>query len=54
MVQWVVFKRGKKELLAYTLQGTFREEREQTIELLACEHGIPKEEISVTIEARRR
>ena len=52
--QWLVFRHEGREICAYTLRGTFPGEREETIKLLAHEKGIPAEEITVTIENRRR
>lgn len=52
MVQWVVFYHGKKELAAITLQGLFPGEIRATKELLAYEHGIPEQEISVSLQDR--
>ena len=51
MEQWVIFKDSKtgKELFAYTVRGTFKGERDATIELLAHENGIPKEQIETEI-----
>ena len=51
---WKVFrdKATKKELLAYTLQGTFKGEEENTIELLAAERGMDPENIETHIEER--
>lgn len=52
---WIVFKDKAtgKELLAYTVRGTFAGEMQATIELLAAENGIPAEQIAVTRESRR-
>lgn len=53
MTEWVVFyDLNGKELLAYTVKGTFAEERENTKKLLAAERGIEPEDISVKIEIR--
>lgn len=49
---YAVFHHGDKELLAYTLRGTFAGEKDATIELLAGERGIPGNEITVTVEKR--
>ena len=49
---WLVFYHGTKELMAYTLDGTFEGEAEDTIDLLAYENGISKESIRVTCEER--
>ena len=52
--QWLVFrdKETGRELLAYTIRGTFPGERQATIELLAAENGIKPEQIVTTIERR--
>lgn len=50
--RWLVFYNGKKELAAITLRGTFPGEVEATVDLLAGEHGIPKEAIHVVCEMR--
>ena len=52
---WMVFRNKEtgEELLAYTIKGTFPGERKETIELLAYENHIPKEQITTTIEDRR-
>ena len=51
--KWLVFYHGEKELAAYTLLGTFPGELEATVELLAYENNIPKEDIRVVCETRR-
>lgn len=52
MVQWVVFYHGKQELAAVTLRGLFPGEIRATIELLAYEHGITQDSISVSLQDR--
>lgn len=52
MEKWKVFYHDKKELSAYTLEGTFEGEEEATKELLASENGIAIEDIKVVIEER--
>lgn len=52
MVDWVVFYHGKRELAAVTLQGLFPGEIRATKELLAHEHGIAQDAISVSLQAR--
>lgn len=49
--QWIVFKDKEtgEELCSYTVRGTFKGERDATIELLAQENGIPKERIETEI-----
>lgn len=45
--EWLVFKDKDtgRELLAYTIRGTFPGEKEATIEQLAFDNGIPREQI---------
>nr|WP_325297192.1 hypothetical protein [uncultured Dysosmobacter sp.] len=50
---WLVFYHQGKELLAYTLRGTFPGERQDTIALLAAERGIDPAEITTKTENRR-
>lgn len=50
--QYLVFYHGKRELVAYTLRGTFPGEVGSTVELLSAEHGIPKQAIRVACEMR--
>jgi len=50
---WMVFYHAGRELLRYTLYGSFPGERENTIELLAAENGIPAGEIYTEIINRR-
>ena len=52
LVPWMVFTYEGRELLAYTLQGTFVGEREETIYLLSKEHGIPEDAIETEIVER--
>lgn len=52
MVDWVVFYHGREELAAVTLQGLFPGEIRATIELLAYEHGLTQDDISVSLQAR--
>ena len=52
--EWIVFKHEGRELCSYTRRGTFPGEREATINQLAHDNGIPAEEITVTVENRRR
>lgn len=50
---WVVFYLlNWQELAAYTLEGTFASECIETRRLLAYEHGVREEDISVAIEQR--
>ena len=50
---WVVFYyKDWEQLAAYTLRGTFAEECMETKKLLAYEHGVSEEDISVVIEQR--
>lgn len=54
MQQWLVFKDSKtgRELCAYTIRGTFKGERQATIEQLAQEEGIDPARITTTMEQR--
>ena len=52
MEKWKVFYHNKKELCAYTLNGTFSGEEQATKELLASENGININDIIVKIEER--
>lgn len=50
---WIVFRtESGKELAAYTAAGTFLEEAENTRALLAYEHNLQPEEITITAEKR--
>lgn len=54
MKDWIVFRTKEgKELAAYTVNGTFVGEAKDTIDLLAREHDIPAEDISIILERRR-
>ena len=50
MEKWKVFYYNDKELLAYTINGTFDGEEQATKELLAYENGINIDDITVKIE----
>lgn len=52
MEEYLVFYHEKKELLAYTIRGTFAGEIEATKELLAYENGISKDAIRTIKEMR--
>ena len=52
MRKWIVFYGGGKELAAYTEAETFPGERDATAELLAFEHRVQLEEITVKEEER--
>ncbi len=52
--EWLVFRHDGEELCSYTLRGTFPGERAETKKLLAFEKGIPEEEITCTVERRRK
>ena len=50
---WAVFYLNDwEEMFAYTLRGTFAGEMEDTKKLLAYDHGVKEEDISVKIEER--
>lgn len=46
---WVCFYHGKKLLTKYTLKDEVPGERRETIGLLAYEHNIPEESITVKL-----
>jgi hypothetical protein len=52
--KWLIFKDRQtgRELCAYTLRGTFAEERQETIALLAAEENIPEDQIEAYTEDR--
>lgn len=52
--KYLIFKDRQtgRELLAYTIRGTFPGERQATIELLEAEEGIPAEQIETVTETR--
>ena len=50
--KWVVFYHGEKELAAYTVRGSFSGEQTATVELLAYENHISKEDIRIIYETR--
>lgn len=47
--EWLVFYHEGRELCRYTLRGTFPGEQQDTINLLAHEHGRPAEEITCKV-----
>ena len=53
MSKWIAFyDSAGKELAAYTINGTFEGELKATVDLLAFEHGISPEEITIKEEER--
>lgn len=54
MEPWVVFrnKETREELCSYTVRGTFPGEAEATAGLLSEEHGLPRDQITATVENR--
>ena len=50
--EWLVFTLNNKELCSYTLRGTFPGEKEATIESLAEENNVNKEDIKTYIDIR--
>lgn len=52
MELWITFSHQGKELVAYTVRGTFAGEREATLESIAQERGIPKDQITVSVVTR--
>ena len=53
-MEYSVFYSGDKELLAISVYGSFQGEIEDTKKLLAYEHKISPEDITVKIEKRKR
>ena len=55
MENWIVFRNqeNNQELCAYTVRGTFPGERANTIELLAAEHNLRKEQIKKKKKKRK-
>ena len=52
-MKWVTFHAPDgRELCAYTVQGSFSGEMQATKDLLAYEHGLKPEQISVSIETK--
>jgi hypothetical protein len=49
---YFVFRYNGKELCAYAAKDTFLGECDNTIELLAAENNIPKEDIDISLEFR--
>lgn len=51
---WAVFYlHGWEELAAYTLRGSFAGEAIETKKLLAYQHGVKEEDISIRYEERK-
>ena len=48
--KWKVFYLNGKELMRYTLKGTFAGEEQATKEMLAYDHGCSVDDIEVRIE----
>lgn len=46
---WLVFFLGGKEILRYSLRGTFPGEKDATIQLLAARHDVPASAIYYAI-----
>ena len=53
-MEYYVFYSGDKELLAISVYGSFQGEIEDTKKLLAYEHKISPDDITVKIEKRKR
>ena len=54
---WLVFLLDGKEICSYTMRGSFKGEREETVKLLAKELKVDPEEIKMEVRyrnARRR
>ena len=54
MKQWLVFSLNGKELLRYSVDGTFAGELKSTIELLAYQHNVSEEDICCRIVTEKR
>lgn len=52
MKKWKVFYLNGKELMRYTLKGTFAGEEQATKEMLAYDHGVSVEDIQTKLEER--
>lgn len=50
--EYLVFTLNGKEIMAYTIYGTFPGEKKATMELLAYEHKCKEEDIKTHIEER--
>lgn len=47
MELWITFSSGGKELVAYTVEGTFAGEAAATLKSIEAERGIPQDKILV-------
>lgn len=47
MKLWITFSSGGKELVAYTVEGTFAGEVAATLKSIEAERGIPQDKILV-------
>jgi hypothetical protein len=52
MEKYLVFTLNGKEIMAYTIYGTFPGEKQATLELLAYENNCKLEDIKTHIEVR--
>ena len=52
MKLWKVFYLNGKELMAYTMLGTFAGEEQATKEMLAYDHNVSVDDIEVKVEER--
>ena len=52
--QWLVFSYNGKELLRYSIDGTFAGELKSTIGLLAYQHNISEKDICCRIVKEKR
>jgi len=48
---WLVYFLGGKEILRYSLRGTFQGERDATVKLLASEYDVPASTIYFAVIA---
>ena len=52
MKLWKVFYLNGKELMRYTMNGTFAGEEQATKEMLAYDHNVSVDDIEVKVEER--
>lgn len=52
MELWITFSSGGKELVAYTVKGTFAGEVAATLKSIEVERGIPEDQVMVSAVIR--
>lgn len=50
---WLIFLLDGKEICSYTMRGSFKGEREETIKLLAKELNVDPEDIKMEVRYRK-